>query len=172
MRRAAFRSYATYGMTETCSHVALRDVKSGIGGFYKGLPGYNFSVDERGCLVIESQHMSWRRIVTNDVVDISGDSTFRWLSRYDNVINSGGIKLYPEQIEKQISQLLPEGKYFISSMPDNRLGNRLVLVIDDDLETDITVEQLAGLLPKYQSPKEIVRKKLEYTSTGKLKRLL
>lgn len=170
LRHAPFRSFATYGMTETASHVALRDIKAGE--LFEGLPGYRFATDDRRCLVIEHPLMSWHRLVTNDVVELIDNHTFRWLSRHDNVINSGGIKLYPEQIERAIAHLLPADSYFISSLPDERLGNRLVLVIDARLDTEITLEQLSELLPKYQVPKQIIRREMKFTSTGKLKRQL
>ena len=48
--------YATYGMTETCSHVALR--KAGESKF-EALPGFRFTTDQRGCLVIKSETMSF-----------------------------------------------------------------------------------------------------------------
>lgn len=169
LKNAPFRSFATYGMTETASHVALRDVKAG--DRFVGLPGYRFSKDDRGCLVIAHPRMSWRRVVTNDVVELFDDHTFRWLSRYDNVINSGAIKLYPEQIERAIAHLLPPDSYFVSSVPDERLGSKLVLVVDSRLDINITLEQLSELLPKYQVPKEIIRKEMVFTNTGKLKRL-
>lgn len=172
LKCAPFKAYATYGMTETSSHVALKEVGRGKDGCFIGLPGYRFSVDDRGCLVIENPRMSWQKLVTNDVVDLRGDTSFRWLSRYDNVINSGGIKLYPEQIEKRIAHMLPDGKYFITSQPDDSLGDRLILVIDEDVETDVTVERFAASLPKYQAPKAIIRTRLQYTSSGKVKRSL
>lgn len=172
LKHAPFRAYATYGMTETSSHVALRHINGSDDALFVGLPGYGFSVDERGCLVIENRRMSWQKLVTNDAVELSGSTSFRWLSRYDNVINSGGIKLYPEQIERAIAHLLPDGKYFVSSLPDDLLGSRMVLVIDQDVDTEITIEELKAVLPRYHVPKSIIRRKLEYTSTGKLKRSL
>ena len=45
---------------------------------------------------------SFGRLVTNDVVELVSESEFRWLGRYDNVINSGGIKLHPEEMEKRL----------------------------------------------------------------------
>lgn len=172
LKHAPFRVYATYGMTETASHVALRNINGSDDALFVGLPGYKFSVDDRGCLVIENSRMSWQKLVTNDVVELYEGNSFRWLSRYDNVINSGGIKLYPEQIERAIAHLLPDGKYFVSSEPDALLGSRMVLVLDQDVDTEITIDDLKAFLPRYHVPKEIIRKTLEYTSTGKLKRSL
>ncbi|MDE6377305.1 MAG: AMP-binding protein, partial [Duncaniella sp.] len=73
---APFTAWATYGMTETCSHVALRRVGEES---YHGLPGYTFSTDFRGCLVIDHPSMSFRRLVTNDLVELHSDVSFRWL---------------------------------------------------------------------------------------------
>lgn len=168
LSKSPFNAFVTYGMTETSSHVALRNIKQG--DRFVGLPGYIFSTDDRGCLVIEHPRMSWRRLVTNDVVELYDKHSFRWLSRYDNVINSGGLKFYPEQIEKAISHLLPAGRYFISSKPDDLLGRRLILVVDEDVDAEISTELLSKALPRYQVPKEIIRVRMEYTSTGKIKR--
>ena len=81
LKKAPFEAYATYGMTETASHVALRHIGGRDEDLFIGLPGYSFSTDDRGCLVIENPNMSWRRLVTNDVVELSDNHSFRWLSR-------------------------------------------------------------------------------------------
>lgn len=91
-----WKTYVTYGMTETCSHVALRAVGSDV---YRALPGITFEVDNRDCLIIKSTYFSFKNIATNDIVELISPHEFRWCGRYDNVINSGGIKLYPEQLE-------------------------------------------------------------------------
>lgn len=91
-----WKTFATYGMTETCSHVALRPVGSDV---YSALPEITFGVDYRGCLTIKSTRFSFNMLATNDIVELLSPEEFRWCGRYDNIINSGGIKLYPEQLE-------------------------------------------------------------------------
>ena len=91
---AGLNAYATYGMTETCSHVALRRIGQDT---YRGLPGFDFSTDSRRCLVIDSSTLSFGRLITNDMVSLSGANEFEWLGRYDNVINSGGVKFIPRR---------------------------------------------------------------------------
>lgn len=93
----SWRSFATYGMTETCSHVALRVLGSDV---YTALPGIKFETDSRECLRIIAPYFSWSGLQTNDVVRLLSSTTFHWLGRADNVINSGGIKLHPEQLEQ------------------------------------------------------------------------
>ena len=95
-------AYATYGMAETCSHIAVRRI-NGMNAepFYRALPGIKLDIDERNCLVIETQYLPGR-IITNDMVELTGNNSFRWVGRYDNIINSGGIKIVPEELEAEI----------------------------------------------------------------------
>ena len=102
----SLNAYATYGMTETLSHVALRKV--GAEDSYFALPGVTFSQDERGCLKIDIPHLSIREVVTNDMVDLIDSTHFVWRGRFDNVINSGGVKIFPEEIEKLIAPYVKE----------------------------------------------------------------
>src|SRR5262249_14794157 len=96
------RCYATYGMTETVSDIALKRLNgSDATNDYKTLPGIAISHDERECLVIEAPHFEGR-IVTNDVVQIKDAHTFAWLGRWDNIINTGGLKVMPEDLEVEI----------------------------------------------------------------------
>jgi len=69
--------------------------------FFRVLPGISIAVDDRGCLVISAPHLGGR-IVTNDRVELIGSNRFRWLGRWDRVINSGGVKLMPEKIEADL----------------------------------------------------------------------
>jgi O-succinylbenzoic acid--CoA ligase len=41
-------------------------------------------------------------IKTNDVVEIIDSKRFRWLGRKDEVINTGGIKVFAHQIESKL----------------------------------------------------------------------
>lgn len=167
-------SFATYGMTETCSHVALRRVGS---RWYEGMPGIGFSTDERGCLVIESPKYSFGRLATNDVVELGSSRSFRWLGRYDNVINSGGIKIHPEEVEARLMGSL-DMEFYVSSRPSEKWGEEIVIVVAprwggaEIRESDAEIlEVCRRLLPPIQVPKGVVRMdRLRRTSNGKIKR--
>ena len=162
-------AYCTYGMTETCSHVALRTIGQ---KHYKSLPGYKFSVDDRKCLIIESDTMSFRRLVTNDIVELCNDECFEWLGRIDNVVNSGGIKLFPEMIESKIESLFQGRNFYISSRESERWGNELILIVEGCEEIKNLHESLSERLSKYEIPKQVIYKEnLEKTSSGKIKRI-
>ena len=86
LAKLPIRSYATYGMTETVSHVALRKL-DGKTKEYAAIGDVWFSQDARGCLIINAPHLSHRVFETNDVVQLIDNYHFIWLGRYDNVIN-------------------------------------------------------------------------------------
>jgi O-succinylbenzoic acid--CoA ligase len=167
--------YATYGMTETCSHVALR--KLGISSF-RALPGFSFSVDSRGCLVITSGSMSFGSLVTNDIVELVSEREFVWKGRFDNVINSGGIKIFPEEIERVIAPLLPAtGLFYVTSRRSERWGEEAVIVTDcekyadDSSEGDALLSALRELLPPHHLPKAVIYEpSIALTSSKKIVR--
>ncbi len=167
------RFFHSYGMTETATHVALR--KIGQEEHYTALDGIRFSLDERACLVIEAEHLP-NSIVTNDMVELHGHNRFSWLGRFDNAIISGGIKHIPEQLEIKIKPLIDQ-VFFITAIPDPLLGNRLALVIEDDVwcneRTDQLKAALSNVLSTHEMPKEIrFLKTFHRTETGKIMRTL
>ncbi len=165
------KAYATYGMTETCSHVALRDITAGDEHFH-ALPGISFKTDERECLVIEAPHYSFRSLTTNDTVELIDNSRFRWKGRYDNVINSGGVKLHPEEIEKKLSRFI-DRPFYIAGRPSKLWGEEAVLYIEGcDIDRDYIMEKARSVLDRYSVPKDvIVVPNFSRTDSGKIKRL-
>jgi acyl-CoA synthetase (AMP-forming)/AMP-acid ligase II len=99
--------YETFGMTETVSHIAMKLLsKNNEEDFFRTIGSVTVSTNENNCLLIYAPHLQEETIVTNDVVEIIDSKTFKWLGRLDNVINSGGIKLYAETIEQKIKKVL------------------------------------------------------------------
>jgi O-succinylbenzoic acid--CoA ligase len=152
--------YETYGMTETCSHIALRRF-NGIekSEYFTVLNGVSIHLDNRDCLAIYAPHLFNDEIQTNDIVELIGNNSFRWLGRADTTINSGGIKIHPELLEKKLEEIIPSS-YFISSIPDDLFENKIVLLIESDKYTALQLEnlmvQLQKVLSKYEIPKQIL----------------
>ncbi|MBK0369947.1 AMP-binding protein [Flavobacterium agrisoli] len=157
--------YETYGMTETITHVAARRVSE---KYFTVLPHIQIHKDDRGCLVIEAPSITDSAVVTNDLVDIANENQFLFLGRIDNVVNSGGVKLIPEVIESKLSGKI-NGRFFVVGIPDNTLGEKLILVIEGvQQEIDPTI---FDILDKYEKPKEIrFVTKFKETENGKIKR--
>ncbi|MGL5681427.1 MAG: AMP-binding protein [Marinifilaceae bacterium] len=168
----AKRCYATYGMTETVSHVALRPLQCDAP--FTALGNICFETDSRDCLIISAPHLSVAHLVTNDVVKLHSSTSFTWLGRADNVINSGGIKLFPEQLERLIAPLIHQRFYF-TGIPHARLGQCLALYIESEPWTTMEIQELNSrikeILPSMQCPKEIrFISRFTETPSGKVKR--
>lgn len=178
LRSQPCRFYATYGMTETLSHVALRRLNGGDADpYYTALPGITFSTDDRGCLVIDWPAFG-NTFVTNDLVEIIDSLRFIWLGRWDNVINTGGIKILPEMLEKKIAGVLAgtpyNERFFIAGVPDRRLGTKLALVIESNHSIQMyntLLDTLKSSLQGYEVPKVVLRHfPFIETQTGKVDR--
>jgi O-succinylbenzoic acid--CoA ligase len=159
------QSYETYGMTETITHIAAKKVGEKA---FTVLPHVTISYDDRNCLVIHAPRISEEVIVTNDIVELMNENQFVFLGRIDNVINSGGIKLIPEQIEEKLTGKI-EARFFIASKVDKELGEKVVLAIEGKKQN--LDESIFSVLDKYEKPKEIIFiSKFKETANGKIMR--
>lgn len=165
--------FETYGMTETSTHVAARNVNSNnIRKTFTALPNITFSMDARDCLVVAAPDIIDTPVVTNDIVRLISATEFEWLGRYDNIINSGGIKLIPEEIEKKIASQVAN-RFFVAGLPDEKLGQKLVLIVEGQVDS-YELEKMLGEdanLTAYEVPKNIYQlQKFVETATGKIRR--
>ncbi len=154
--------YSTYGMTETCSHIALQRI-NGLqpDAFYVPLPGVMVYIDGHGCLVIEAPELLPSSIVTTDLAEVNARNGFKILGRADNVINSGGIKILPEPLENEISQVI-DRECLIVPFPDDKLGQKVVLVLEKTALHRFADEKALWMalktnLKKYEVPKQLIR---------------
>ena len=122
--------FETYGMTETLTHVAIKPLNGpNKSELFHVLDGVHFEKDDRDCLVIHATDLNPEPIVTNDLVELLDEKSFRWLGRHNNVINSGGIKIIPEVVEAKLSSIISDRRYFIAGLPDESFGEKVVLVV-------------------------------------------
>lgn len=165
------RVFETFGMTETVSHIALRSLNPPE-PYFRVLPGIAIGTDSRGCLSVSAPGLAAGEVQTNDLVRLYPPDRFEWLGRQDHVINSGGIKLIPEEIEKKLQPLI-SSPYFVCGLPDEQFGQRLVLVIQEELPQPDLLERIRTLdtLSPYQVPKEILYSpEFVTTPNGKVQR--
>jgi O-succinylbenzoic acid--CoA ligase len=164
-------AYSTFGMTETISHIALKRLDNTNAPFV-GMGKSTFS-EENGCLVVTSPELGIERLMTNDAVVLIDETSFRWKGRIDNVINTGGVKVYPEQIEEKLSGAYNTEHFFIASKNHERLGKCVIAVL---LRSEIKKEEFQKtciqLLSKYEQPKELfVVEQFVYLANNKLDRI-
>lgn len=171
------QAWVSYGMTETCSHVALRKTGSET---YEALPGISFQTDSGGRLRIMAPEFSFageNGLQTNDIVSLISPVSMQWLGRADNAINTGGVKVHPEQIEPRIADLLEGREFFIFGTPDARLGMAVTLAVETSEKAGQLFLRLEPLLrerlDRYEMPRRIVTaERFPRTDSGKIIRRL
>lgn len=162
--------YETFGMTETLSHVALKNIKDEKSVF-EAIGDIKFSLVDN-CLQIHAPMLGHPFLQTNDVVDLLTEKSFIWKGRADFVINSGGVKIHPEEVEQMLERILPSDCYFIYGIPDKRLGEKVVLILEEGIDFHSQkINSIFDHLP-YWKPKEIIySSKIIRTPNNKINRL-
>ena len=179
--------YSTYGMTETLSHIALRRLNGASASeHYYPFPSVKLSLSAENTLVIDAPLVCDETLQTNDIARIYPDGSFMILGRKDNVINSGGIKIQAEELEKLLRPFIPV-PFVITSVPDPRLGQAVTLLLegqpelleggqpDDIEEIDNKLQyidnKLQEILAPYYRPKHILTtESIPQTGNGKVNR--
>jgi O-succinylbenzoic acid--CoA ligase len=153
-----------YGMTETLTHVALRNVKLNAG--FLPLEGVQMKQDASGNLIVEDSWLNLPALETTDIVEFI-EKGFVVKGRLDHVIISGGVKLFPEEIEQILSTHINQ-PFYIGSVPDDLLGRKVVLYVEG--ETDASLQhKIEALNLGVQKPREIVfENKFNRTESGKI----
>jgi O-succinylbenzoic acid--CoA ligase len=161
--------FETYGMTETITHIAIKPVNGKTkNAHFNILPNINIGQDKRNCLVIDAPQLNSETIITNDVVNLISATEFQWLGRADNVINSGGLKLFPEQIEAKLEPYIKQ-RYFISSQLNPTYGEEVILVLEAN-ENPINKHTFQAL-NKTELPKQVfIIPNFIETTSGKIHR--
>jgi O-succinylbenzoic acid--CoA ligase len=164
MQLHGIKAYQSYGMTETISHVALREI--GRNTEYHALPGIHFS-HSNNCLTIHYPAINPNPIHTTDQVELLDKHRFIWKGRADFVINTGGKKIHPEELEQRLSSYI-SGRFFLSSIPHPIWGEALVLLTEQAISLNKTT--LASEFSAHEIPKFTQTVSMILTESGKIQR--
>ena len=168
LTQAGVHSFATYGMTETATHIAIRKLSPKTEDHFTTLPEYKIQLDARQCININAEHLD-SDVQTNDAAQLTSNG-FRLLGRIDNVINTGGVKVFPEEIEAKIAAIIQNQAYYVTSSKDKKLGEKVTLVVEGNevLERDI-LKECSPLVDAHQRPRVILfEPTFTRTQTGKI----
>lgn len=173
LQRLSSCVYHSYGMTETLSHIALCKVNGeGASETFTALPNVALSVDKESRLHISAPQLGIEGLQTHDIVQLLSPTTFVFVGRHDTVINSGGLKLVAEDIERQLSAFISHN-FYVKGTADPLWGEKVTLFIEGKSWCRAMIKdlqkQFQNISPKQAIPKEIIfTEKFTYTPTGKL----
>ncbi|PIF47415.1 O-succinylbenzoic acid--CoA ligase [Chryseobacterium sp. 52] len=172
LSRTSNHIFETYGMSETLSHIALKQLMPEPEDYFTAFENVSITTDERGCLKIYAPNVNAEVLQTNDLVEIREEKQFKFLGRIDNVINSGGAKVFPEALEALVKKEIPNEAVYIG-IKDESLGQKLILVIEGNQSADLT-EKISKIQfeKNFHKPKEIIFvEKIPRTPNGKINRI-
>ncbi|MBV8327961.1 AMP-binding protein [Chryseobacterium sp.] len=169
---ASNQIFETYGMSETLSHIALRQLMPEQEDYFTVFENVSVSLDERECLTIFAPAVNDEVLKTNDLVEIKEGGQFKFLGRIDHVINSGGAKIFPETLEAFVKKVIPNEALFLG-IKDESLGQKLILIIEGTRSEDILNKISEIRFEKsFHKPKEIIFiDEIPRTPNGKVSRM-
>ncbi len=173
LREHTGRVYASYGMTETYSHIALRRLNGESASlYYTPMAGVELRRDEVGCLIISDPAIGVEDLRTNDLVEIHEDGSFLVTGRRDNTINSGGIKIQSESVEQRLRDATGLDCALLPRV-HAELGQCGVLLWAGEPEDEARLQRaIQEVLTPYERPKQMQRSDtaLPCTASHKLDR--
>lgn len=155
--------WATYGMTETVTHLAIRRLNGDNEELaFRLLSGIEIDLTTENCLKVKGQTTDNQWVETNDVVELVENDSFKLIGRKDNIINSGGVKIQLEKVENEIEKLLDKSylvnRFFCWGIADEVFGQKLVLILETptaSFKEELQLK-LKEALSKYELPKELI----------------
>lgn len=140
-----------------------RDVEPGSGeqgmlATQTGAYGY-YKDPEKTARTFRSIDGQWY-VITGDWASVDADGGIRLLGRGSNCINSGGEKIYPEEVEEALKRHDAVDDCLVVGIPDERFGQQVVAVVGCSGPERPGGDELRGWLRSslsgYKIPKRVV----------------
>jgi acyl-CoA synthetase (AMP-forming)/AMP-acid ligase II len=147
--------------------------ETGVLAFGGGLPlGYHKDPERTAATfrIIQGR----RHVIVGDHVRYEADGTLRFLGRGGGVINTGGEKVYPAEVEEALLAHPAIADAIVLGEPDETWGERVAAVVavhpgTDPPTTDELLDWMRPRLAGYKLPRRVaVVAELPRTPTGKL----
>ncbi|MDI2587401.1 AMP-binding protein [Psychrobacillus sp. NEAU-3TGS] len=114
-------------------------------------------------------------LMLGDYTSMDEDGYLYLAGRAKNMLISGGLNIYPEEVEAVLQQHSAIGEVMVLGSPDAYWGERVVALIKWDGSHRLSIEEVKAYcrdyLASYKVPKQLITvDDLIYTSSGKLAR--
>jgi len=110
--------------------------------------------------------------IPGDFATVEADGTLTLLGRGSQVINTGGEKVFPEEVEEAVKRFPGVRDAAVVGVPDARFGERVCAVIDmsagDPPSLAALSEHVRAHLAPYKAPRELVLAPIVRAANGKL----
>ena len=93
-----------------------------------------------------------RWVLTGDMATVDDDGSIKLLGRGSVCINTGGEKVFPEEVEAVLKGHPAVYDVVVVGVPDERWGQRVAAVVQPSRATRVSLDELARLLPARSWP--------------------
>lgn len=113
-----------------------------------------------------------RYALPGDRAERLADNTIRLLGRDSQTINSGGEKIFAEEVELAIASHPAVADVLVTARPSDRWGNEVVAIVETldgaEVSEDDLVEHAASSIARYKLPKAVLfRARIQRSPVGK-----
>ncbi|MFN8052449.1 MAG: acyl-CoA synthetase [Acidimicrobiales bacterium] len=120
--------------------------------------GYFNDPEKSASTFVESEGRRW--VLTGDMATVDEEGTIVLLGRGSQVINTGGEKVYPEEVEASLKSHPSVYDALVVGVPDERFGQRVCAVVQPVAGHDVTLDELGAHcradVAGYKVPRELV----------------
>lgn len=113
-----------------------------------------------------------RYSLPGDFATVDADGTIRLLGRGTVCINTGGEKVFPEEVEEVIKQFAGVRDAVCVGVPDDRFGEAVTAVVEPQADAAIDeqalIEHVKGRLAGYKAPRHVVVAPIGRSPAGKV----
>jgi len=110
--------------------------------------------------------------IPGDFATVEADGSLKLLGRGSQVINTGGEKVFPEEVEEAIKRYPGVRDAAVVGVPDARFGERICAVVEVGEGDAPTLAMISGHvrlhLAAYKAPRELVLAPIARAANGKL----
>ena len=110
--------------------------------------------------------------VPGDFAEVNADGTIKLLGRGSQVVNTGGEKVFPEEVEEALKTHPWVRDAVVVGVPDPRFGEKVCAVVDMGDHEPLSLAELAahvkGRLADYKTPRALVVAPVFRAANGKV----
>jgi 3-oxocholest-4-en-26-oate---CoA ligase len=101
-----------------------------------------------------------RYSIPGDWAEVLADGSVKLLGRGSQCINTGGEKVYPEEVEECLKLHPAVHDAAVVGVPDERFGQAIVALVEPEagaaVDADALIEHVKAHLARYKAPKQVI----------------
>ena len=120
--------------------------------------GYYKDAEKSAATFVTFEGVRWS--IPGDFAEVEADGTVKLLGRGSQCINTGGEKVYPEEVEEALKLHPSVADAAVVGLPDERFGEAITALVEPadgaTIDAAALIQHVRATLAAYKSPKRII----------------